>query len=103
MDRAAFRIRIRPDKVDEYVAAHAAVYPELLEAFTRVGIRNYSIFLDGTTAFGYFEADDLAAADAAMADVEANARWQEAMAPLIQEEITGVGPAYLPEIFRHDA
>jgi L-rhamnose mutarotase len=102
MDRAAFRIRIRPGKVDEYVAAHAAVYPELLEAFTRVGISNYSIFLDGTSAFGYFEAEDLAAADAAMAETEANRRWQEAMAPLVDEDISGVGPAYLPEIFRHD-
>jgi L-rhamnose mutarotase len=102
VQRAAFRIKIRPDKVDEYVAAHAAVYPELLAAFTTVGIQNYSIFLDGSTAFGYFEAPDLAAADAAMADVEANHRWQEAMAPLIEEQISGVGPAYLPEIFRHD-
>lgn len=88
--------------VDEYVRAHKAVYPELLEAFTRVGIRNYSIFLDGTTAFGFFEVPDLDAADAFLADLDANRRWQEAMAPLLEDDIRGVGPGYLPEIFRHD-
>jgi len=102
MERAAFRIRIRPEKVDEYVAAHAAVWPTLLEAFTEVGIGNYTIFLDGTTAFGYFEAADIAAAEKAMATRDLNHRWQATMAPLIDEEIHGVGPARLPVIFRHD-
>jgi L-rhamnose mutarotase len=100
--RTAFRIRIRPHEVDAYVDAHRAVWPELLEALTAAGIRNYTIFLDGNVAFGYYEADDLDAADAFMAGQEVNARWQATMAPLIDERIDGVGPSRLPEIFRLD-
>jgi L-rhamnose mutarotase len=100
--RTAFRIRIRPDRVDEYVAAHRDVWPELRRALTAAGIRNYSIFLDGTVAFGYYEADDLDAADRFMSGLDVNARWQAAMAPLIDERIEGVGPSRLPEIFRLD-
>lgn len=100
MQRAAFRIRIRPERVDDYVAAHAEVWPELREALTRSGVRNYTIFLAGDQAFGYYEADDLDAADALMAAEDVNRRWQEAMAPLVREEISGVGPGQLPEIFR---
>ncbi len=98
--RAAFRIPIRPDRVADYVAAHAQVWPELLDALTRAGVRNYSIFLDGDCAFGYFESDDLEQSDAAMAAERVNARWQEAMAPLILAGVTGVGGKRLPEIFR---
>lgn len=100
MQRAAFRIRIRPERVDDYVAAHADVWPELRQALSRAGVRNYTIFLDGESAFGYYEAADLEAADAAMAAEDVNRRWQEAMTPLILEEISGVGPSRLPEIFR---
>src|SRR3954447_26689134 len=74
-ERSAFVLRIRPEKVEEYRAAHAEVWPELLDALRGAGIRNYSIFLDGTSAFGYFEADDLAAAAAYLERQEVSTRW----------------------------
>ena len=41
------------------------------------GWRNYSLFLrDDGLLIGYVEADDLQAAQAAMAATEVNARWQ---------------------------
>lgn len=100
--RSAFVLRIRPDKLDEYVAAHRAVWPEMLGALRDAGIRNYSIFLHGTEVFGYFEADDLEAAAAHMAAQDVNARWQDAMASLLEERVPDAGPSALEEIFRLD-
>ena len=37
--RGAFVLRVRPDKIDEYVAAHRAVWPDMLEALRDAGIQ----------------------------------------------------------------
>src|SRR5262245_48010097 len=65
--RVAFVLRVRPDRIDEYVEAHRNVWPEMLDALRNAGIRNYSIFRDGTRVFGYFETDDLEATEQYMA------------------------------------
>jgi len=101
-ERSAFVLRIRPDRVEEYRAAHAEVWPEMLDALRGAGIRNYSIFLEGNRAFGYFEADDLEAAAAYLERQEVSARWQDAMAGLLEERVPDGGPPSLPEIFRLD-
>jgi L-rhamnose mutarotase len=100
--RSAFVLRVRPDKVDEYVEAHRNVWPELLEALRGAGIRNYTIFRSGNEMFGYFESDDLDAAAALMAAQEVNARWQDAMAELLEERVPDAGPPPLEEVFRLD-
>lgn len=100
--RSAFVLRVRPDKIDEYVAAHRDVWPEMLDALRRAGIRNYTIFRNGNEMFGYFEADDLEAAGAHMAGQEVNARWQDAMADLLDERVPDEGPPPLEEVFRLD-
>ena len=101
-ERSAFVLHVRPDKVDEYVAAHRDVWPEMLAALRAAGIRNYTIFRNGSEMFGYFEADDLAAAAAAMEAHEVNARWQDAMAELLDARVPDAGPPALEEIFRLD-
>jgi L-rhamnose mutarotase len=100
--RSAFVLRVRPDKVDEYVEAHRNVWPEMLAALRDAGIRNYTIFRNGTEMFGYFESDDLEAAAAFMEAQEVNARWQDAMAGLLEERVADAGPAALEEVFRLD-
>lgn len=102
MARGAFVLRIKPERVAEYVAAHAAVWPEMRTAISDAGIRNYSIFLHDTLAFGCLEADDLDASYATLAATEVNARWQDAMADLLERRVADAGPASLPEIFRLD-
>ena len=73
----------------------------MLEAIRASGIRNYTIFRDeGNRMFGYFEADDLAAAGRYLATQEVSARWQDAMADLLEERVPDAGPAPLEEIFR---
>jgi L-rhamnose mutarotase len=83
MNRYCFLLQVRPDKVDEYRARHAEVWPEMQEALRVTGWHNYSLFLrpDGLLV-GYVESDDLEAARDAMAAQPVNARWQEQMAPL---------------------
>jgi len=83
MTRVGFVLQVRPDRLDDYRAAHAAVWPDMLDALSRHGWHNYSLFLrDDGTLFGYVEIDGtFEAALAGMADEEVNARWQEAMAP----------------------
>ena len=38
--RVGFVLRVKPDRVDEYVLAHREVWPEMLEALKDAGIRN---------------------------------------------------------------
>jgi L-rhamnose mutarotase len=101
-ERTAFVLRVRPERLDEYVEAHGAVWPELLEALKGAGIRNYTIFRDGNRMFGYFEADDLEAAGRYLAGQEVVGRWQDAMAELLEERVPDEGPAPLEQIFRLD-
>jgi L-rhamnose mutarotase len=98
--RLGFVLRVKPDRVDEYVFAHREVWPEMLEALKSAGIRNYTIFRAGNEMFGYFETDDLARAETYLATQEVNARWQDAMADLLEERVQDQGPSPLEEIFR---
>ncbi|MBD0322381.1 MAG: L-rhamnose mutarotase, partial [Aldersonia sp.] len=45
IDRACFLMQLRSDRVDDYLAAHGEVWPEMLVALRRSGWRNYSLFL----------------------------------------------------------
>jgi len=88
--------------MDDYVEAHRRVWPEMLDALRGAGIRNYTIFRAGNSVFGYFEADDLAAVDRFLAAQEVSARWQDAMAELLEERVPDGGPPPLQQIFRLD-
>jgi L-rhamnose mutarotase len=100
--RSGFVLRVKPDRVDDYVRAHAEVWPELLAALKDAGIRNYTIFRAGNQMFGYFESDDLEAAKAHLGAQAVSARWQDAMAELLQERVPDEGPPPLEEVFRLD-
>ena len=102
MQRVGFVLRVKPDRVDEYVAAHRDVWPELLAALRTAGIRNYTIFRDGEQMFGYFETDDAAATEAYLRTQSVSSRWQDAMADLLDERVPDGGPPPLEEIFRLD-
>lgn len=78
--RYCFELQVKPDRIEEYKERHAAVWPDMLRALKASGWHNYSLFMrpDGLL-IGYVESDDLAAAQAAMAATEVNARWQAEM------------------------
>jgi L-rhamnose mutarotase len=88
--RYCFLLQVRPDRLPEYRKRHAAVWPDMLAALKDSGWHNYSLFVrDDGLLVGYVEADDLAAAQQAMAETEVNARWQAEMA----EFFTGLDSA----------
>ncbi len=104
--RICFTLQIRPDRLDAYRAAHATVWPEMLEALSRHGWHNYSLFLrDDGLLIGYLETPDFAAAVAGMQDEAINARWQAAMADYFEDLPTNAADKAmtpLTEVFHLD-
>lgn len=86
MKRYCFQLQVKPDRIEEYTRAHAAVWPEMVQALADTGWHNYSLFLrrDGLL-IGYVESDDLARARRDMAATEVNARWQAAMGGFFED------------------
>jgi L-rhamnose mutarotase len=82
MARVCFTLQVRPERLEEYVARHAEVWPEMLEALRDSGWRDYTLHLrDDGLLVGVVETDDLDAARAAMERTDVNRRWQAEMAP----------------------
>ena len=102
MQRIAFIIRLKPgaDPV-EYKRRHDEIWPEMLDALRNAGLRNYSIFRDGSTLFAYVEVDDHERARQILAADPVNARWQAYMRDMIDHDVdpeTGF-LRLLPEMF----
>ena len=95
MRRIAFLLKVKEDKIDEYVKHHETVWPEMLDALRRTGWHNYSLFMrDDGLLFGYFETPaTFEAALDGMSKEEINKRWQEFMAPYFE----GLGGAHADE------
>lgn len=100
MARGAFVIELKSDAVAEYVRRHQDVPAALAQVTRDSGIRNYSIFVRGTTAFGYFEADDVTAAVASGRDAPVVIAWQAEMMPLLKDETAPL--SLLEEVFHLD-
>ena len=106
MERVCWTMRVRPDRLDEYKAAHTAVWPEMLEALSATGWTNYSLFLteDGLL-IAYLETEDFEAAQAGMEATDVNARWQAEMAEFFElpsGERPDTGLLRLDEVFHLD-
>jgi L-rhamnose mutarotase len=86
MKRIGFLLKVKEEKIDEYKRHHKAVWPEMLEALSRHGWHNYSLFMreDGLL-FGYFETPhSFETALEGMAGEAINDKWQEFMAPFFE-------------------
>ena len=55
MKRHVQLIHVRPEKRDEYLRLHAAVWPQVEERLTASNITNYSIFIRDDLLIAYFE------------------------------------------------
>lgn len=58
MQRIGRVLRLRNGAEAEYERYHADVWPEVLEAIRKSGIKNYTIFRHGRWLFSYFELQD---------------------------------------------
>ena len=100
--RTGFVLHVRPERMGDYLEAHRNVWPDMLEALSASGVRNYTIFRAGNSVFGYFEADDLETSARYLAGQEVCARWQDTMAELLDQRVPDGGPPALEQIFRLD-
>ena len=102
--RVAFQLRVKPDRLDEYLQRHTAVWPEFLAEMEAAGVRNYSIFSRGDgVLFGYYECDDPAASQAQLTATDVDARWQAEMEEFFDRSQSGAdGFTDLVEVFNLD-
>ena len=77
MKRYGQVVRLKPERRDEYLRYHGAVWPGVLKTIAECNIRNYSIFEHGELLFGYFEyhGNDFTADMAKMAACPETQRW----------------------------
>ena len=102
MPRYAFKLRIKPDAIEEYEREHQRVWPELLDKLKQAGISDYSIFRRGQELFLCMRVDNFERAWEQLDRDPVNQRWQKFMGPLFEPE-PGAEPgerfAMMKEIF----
>jgi L-rhamnose mutarotase len=109
MRRMGLCNRLRPEKVAEYKALHAAAWPSVLDTIAACNIRNFSIFLRApeNLLFAYWEyhGDDFAADMRKMAADPITREWWALTDPCQEPlETRGEGEwwAGMNEIFHHE-
>ncbi len=87
MERVGFLLKVREDMIDEYKERHGNVWPRQLEALSRQGWHNFSLFLrDDGLLFGYVEAEEsFEKSLEGTATEPANLEWQEYMGHLFED------------------
>jgi L-rhamnose mutarotase len=100
-------LNVRPEKLEEYVRYHAAVWPGVLKTIHDCNIRNYSIFLKDDMLFAYFEyiGDNYQADMAKMAADPTTQKWWSIMEPMqvpIATRARGEWWATMKEVFHTD-
>lgn len=103
MERVCFQLQVKPDRIDEYVERHRAVWPRMLRAIEASGRRNYSLFLrDDGLLIGYYETDDDDASTRLLAEDPRTAEWESEAAGFFVA-LPGARPDQgaprLPEVF----
>jgi len=53
--RFAYVVGVRPEKREEYLALHRAVWPEVEAKMTECNLRNYTIYIFGDILFAHYE------------------------------------------------
>jgi L-rhamnose mutarotase len=103
MQRECFLLRIKKDRIQQYLETHQAVWPELLDAIRTSGLRNWSLFIrpDGLVV-GYLEGENIQESLRQLGRTEANARWQAHVASFFEGgsgDLNTGGPEWLKQYF----
>ena len=82
--RVASVLGLVPERAEEYLSHHRAVWPDVLAALTTAHVTNYSIYRHGDLLFSYFEyrGTDYDADMARIAEDPATKRWWALMMPM---------------------
>lgn len=104
MERYAWRAKVVPGKLDEYIKRHNNIWPEMTEVLNKAGIRNYTIWNNGDDLFGYYECGSIEYAAAVQADSPVVDKWNKYMKDILIMEMdpeTGAQPK-LRQVFLHE-
>jgi len=82
--RIALHTRLRPDRIEEYQAAHREVPAELTDAIRAAGADAWTIWRSGTDLFHVIDCEDYAALIARLRTLPVNNAWQSRMADLLE-------------------
>ena len=75
---------IKEETLEDYVKLHEEPWNEVLEEHTKAGIKNYSIFQNGTQFFYCFECDDVDQAFAYIANSDVCNKWNALTSNMVQ-------------------
>src|SRR4051812_7527449 len=102
MPQYAMRMRIREGREEEYARVHAALWPDLRDAFDAAGYRDYVIFVDGRDVFQVIEYEgDIDDLFRFMAKQEPAQRWYREYGGLLEDDFDGRGrQVRLTQVFR---
>jgi L-rhamnose mutarotase len=100
-------IGVKADRLEEYRAFHAAVWPEVLETIRACNIQNYSIFYRDGMLFAYFEyvGDDFGADMVKMAADPKTQEWWQITMPMqepLETRAEGEWWAHMEQVFHVD-
>lgn len=80
--------RIRAGKRREYIEAHRAVWPELLEVMRQAGVSRESCFVLEDYVVVYVEADNIEATMEQLAKNPVNQRWDSFMEGILEPPLS---------------
>lgn len=93
--------RLKPEKIAEYKALHAAVWPGVLATINSCKLRNYTIHLQGSLVFARFDyaGDDYEADMRKMAADPVTREWWKLTKPCFEGHAIGEYYRDMEEIF----
>ena len=80
----AWTWNVKEESLNEYVKMHLNPWPEIMEAHSKAGIRNYSIFQNDRQFFYCFECDDVAKALDYLDKDEDCQRWNAITSKMVE-------------------
>lgn len=104
MERFAWKARVLPGKLDEYIRRHDEIWPEMTEVLNQAGVHNYTIWNVGDELFGYYECESIAHAAKVQAESPVVDRWNAYMKDVMEMEMdpaTGTS-VMLRKVFYHE-
>ncbi len=103
MERFAWKARVLPGMLSEYIRRHDEIWPEMTAVLNEAGIRNYTIWTTGEELFGYYECDSVEHAAKVQATSPVVDKWNEYMKEVMVMELdpaTGTA-VQLKQVFLH--
>lgn len=104
MERACFSIALVPGTEDEYERRHRQIWPEMIEAISEAGLRNFTGFRRDTEVIYYLECHPSRDVSFSRLDDSAvNARWTAYFDGIIADRNDAAGRLFfIPEITHVD-